>query len=66
MAHVTAAIRLKKDEHQFYFLRGLIHQQMKEYELAARDYRKARDTAEKAQLVSGYERKIRALESGLR
>jgi tetratricopeptide (TPR) repeat protein len=66
MAHVAAAIRLKKDEHQFYFLRGLIHQQMKEYELAARDYKKARDTAEKAQLVSGYERKLKALESSLR
>ena len=66
MTHVAAAIRLKKDEHQFYFLRGLIHQQMKEYELAARDYRKARDTAEKAQLVSGYERKLQALESSLR
>ena len=64
--HVAAAIRLKKDEHQFYFLRGLIHQKMKEYDLAARDYRKARDTAEKAQLVSGYERKLKALESSLR
>jgi tetratricopeptide (TPR) repeat protein len=66
MIHLAEAIRLKEDEHQFYFLRGLIHEQMQEYELAARDYRKARDTAEKAQLVSGYDRKLEALESSLR
>ena len=66
MAYLTKAIRLKKDEHQFYFLRGLIHYQMKEYDLAARDYKKARDTAEKAQLISGYTRKLQALELSLR
>ena len=66
MLHLARAIRLKKDEHQFYFLRGLVHQQMKEYELAARDYKKARDTAQKAQLVSGYTRKLEAVESRLR
>ena len=66
MAYLADAIKLKEDEHQFYFLRGLVHQQMKEYELAARDYRKARDTAEKAQLISGYNRKLQAVESSLR
>ncbi|MDJ0710909.1 MAG: tetratricopeptide repeat protein [Woeseiaceae bacterium] len=66
MVHVADAIRLKQDEHQFYFLRGLVHQQRKAYELAARDYRKARDTAENARLVSGYTRKLQALESDLR
>ena len=66
MAHLAEAIKLKKDEHQFYFLRGLVHVQMKEYDLAARDYKKARDTAEKAQLISGYTRKLHALESKLR
>lgn len=65
-AYLAEAIRLKGDEHQFYFLRGLVHQQMKEYELAARDYKQARDTAEKAHLISGYTRKIQALESSLR
>jgi hypothetical protein len=39
---------------------------MNEYDLAARDYKKARDTAEKAQLISGYTRKLQALESNLR
>lgn len=66
MAYLARAIRLKKDEHQFYFLRGLVHHQMKEYDLAAEDYKKARDTAENAQLVSGYTRKLEALESSLR
>ncbi len=66
LTYLAEAIRLKKDEHQFYFLRGLVHQQMAEYEFAARDYRKARDTAEKAQLVSGYTRKLEAVESRLR
>lgn len=66
MDYLAKAIRLKRDEHQFYFLRGLVHYQMKAYDLAARDYRKARDTAEKAQLISGYTRKLQALESKLR
>ena len=66
MAYLAEAIRLKADEHQFYFLRGLVHYQMKEYELAAEDYKKARDTAENAQLISGYNRKLQALESSLR
>lgn len=66
MAHLARAIGLKRDEHQFYFLRGLVHQKLNEYDLAAKDYRKARDTADKAQLISGYTRKLKALESGLR
>jgi len=66
MAYLAKAIKRKRDEHQFYFLRGLIHYQMQEYELAAKDYKKARDTAENAQLISGYTRKLQALESSLR
>ncbi len=66
LVHLAKAIKLKKDEHQFYFLRGLVHQQRKAYELAERDYRKARETAEDARLVSGYTRKLQALESSLR
>jgi len=66
LAYLAEAIRLKRDEHQFYFLRGLVHYQMKAYDLAAIDYEKARDTAEKAQLISGYTRKLQALESSLR
>ena len=66
LAYLEKAIRLKRDEHQFYYLRGLVHYQMKEYSLATKDYKKARDTAEKAELISGYTRKIQALESSLR
>jgi Flp pilus assembly protein TadD len=66
MRHLAEAIKLKNDEHQFYFLRGLLHEQAREYDLAARSYRKAKDTAEKADLVSGYTRKLQALESRLR
>ncbi len=66
LAYLAEAIRLKRDEHQFYFLRGLVHYQMKAYDLAAKDFRKARDTAEKAQLIAGYTRKLQALESRLR
>jgi Flp pilus assembly protein TadD len=66
MTHLEDATGLKKDEHQFYFLRGLIYEKMKNYELAARSYEKARDTAEKAELVSGYTEKLQALESSLR
>lgn len=66
IAYLGKAIRLKKDEHQFYFLRGLVRQRKQEYELAARDYEKARDTAQKAQLISGYTRKLEAVESRLR
>jgi len=66
LAYLAEAIRLKRDEHQFYFLRGLVHDKLKEYDLAAKDYEKARDTAEKAQLISGYTRKLQALESRLR
>ncbi len=65
LTHLTKAIRLKRDEHQFYFLRGLIHYQMQDYDLAAKDYKKARDTAEEARLVSGYTRKLQVLESSL-
>lgn len=66
LAHLKEAIGLKRDEHQFYFLRGLVHYRMQEYTLAAKDYKKARDTAETAQLISGYTRKIQALETSLR
>ena len=66
LAYLAEAIRLKRDEHQFYFLRGLVHNQMKAYDLAAKDFRKARDTAEKAELIAGYTRKLQALESRLR
>ena len=66
LTYLEVAIRLRPDEHQFYFLRGLVHERMGEYDLAARDYRAARDAAEKAQLVSGYTRKLEALESRLR
>jgi Flp pilus assembly protein TadD len=66
LVHLEEAIRLKRDEHQFYFLRGLVHYRLAEYELAAKDYKKARDTAGTAQLISGYTRKIQALESSLR
>lgn len=66
LIYLAEAIRLKRDEHQFYFLRGLVHYRMEKYGLAAKDYKKARDTAEKAQLISGYTRKIQALESSLR
>lgn len=66
LVYLAEAIKLKKDEHQFYYLRGLIHYKMKEFDLAARDYEKARDTAERAQLISGYTRKLQALESKLR
>ena len=66
MSYLARAIRLKDDEHQFYFLRGLVHHRMKQYDLAANDYRLARDTAENAELVSGYTRKLQALESSLR
>lgn len=65
LAYLGKAIRLKKDEHQFYFLRGLVHQRRQEYQLAARDFEKARDTAQKAQLISGYTRKLEAVESRL-
>lgn len=66
LADLAKAIKLKKNEHQFYFLRALTHQKMKAYDLAARDYKKARDAAEQAHLVSGYTRKLQALESSLR
>lgn len=66
MGHLAEAVELKEDEHQFYYLRGLIHEQKQDYELAARNYRKAKNTAAKADLVSGYTRKLEALESSLR
>ncbi|MEJ2275106.1 MAG: hypothetical protein P8Y01_11110 [Woeseiaceae bacterium] len=66
MTHLDDAIGLKNDEHQFYFLRGLIYEKRKIYELAARNYEKARDTAEKAELVSGYTERLQALESSRR
>jgi Flp pilus assembly protein TadD len=66
MAHLDDAIRLKEDEHQFFFLRGLIHEKGQDYDLAARNYRKARDIAEKEELVSGYTRKLQVLESSQR
>jgi Flp pilus assembly protein TadD len=66
MAHLDDATGLKEDEHQFYLLRGLIYEKTKDYELAATSYEKARDMAGKAELVSGYTRKLQALESSLR
>jgi tetratricopeptide (TPR) repeat protein len=62
MAHLADAIRLKDDEHQFYFMRGLIYEKLQDYDLAASNYRKAREIAGKADLVYGYTRKLEALE----
>ncbi|MCH9695339.1 MAG: tetratricopeptide repeat protein [Gammaproteobacteria bacterium] len=66
LSFLANAVKLKSDEHQFYSLRGLVHYAINDYELAARDYEQARDTAQKAQLISGYESKLKALESSLR
>ncbi len=66
LQHLAEAIRLKDDEHQFYFLRGLIHKQQGALDLAARDFGLAREVAEDTRLVSGYARKLEALEPDLR
>ena len=65
LAHLKRAIRLKDDEHQFYYLRGLVHQQQNELDLAADDFSKAREVAEDPRLESGYSKKIDELRSSL-
>ena len=61
IAYVAEAIKLKDDEHQFYYLRGLTHQQMNNDDQAVKDYEKARDTAEKPEVIAVYDRKLQAL-----
>lgn len=61
--HLARAIKLKDDEHQFYYLRGLVHQKNNEIDRAASDYSLARDIAQDPRLVAGYERKLKELES---
>lgn len=63
MLHLARAIELKDDEHQFYYLRGLIHQQSNDLDRAAGDYALARDIAGDPKLIAGYERKLKELES---
>ena len=66
MKHLDRAIKLKGDEHQFYFLRGLVHQQLGDVERTVRDFITARELAGNARLVSGYDRKLEALKSKFR
>ena len=60
-AYLKRAIRLKDDEHQFYYLRALIHQKQNKHSLAAKDFEKARDAAEDPKLEAGYARKLEEL-----
>ena len=62
MAHLARAIELKDDEHQFYYLLGLVYQQRYDYDEAARSYSKARDMTQDPRLVAGYSRKLAELE----
>jgi tetratricopeptide (TPR) repeat protein len=58
---IDKAIRLKKDEHQFYYLRSLALYDLGDMDAARRDLARARDFAERGDLRSLYATKIAAL-----
>ena len=62
LKHLRAAIRLKKGEHQFFYLQGLAHYQLQAFDEAERSFTRAKNAAEIEKLTSGYERKLQALD----
>ena len=64
LLHIAKAIKLKDDEHQFYYLMGLVHQSRHAFDEAARNYEKAKEIARDPRLVAGYSRKLDELEAG--
>jgi Flp pilus assembly protein TadD len=62
LEHLKAAIRLKKDEHQFFYLQGLTHYQMQATGEAEESFTRAKNAAEMEKLTAGYERKLQALD----
>ncbi len=61
LAPIDKAIRLLKEEHQFYFLRGLIYYQLGDRVEAKRNMVKASELAEQEGQIKTYMQKIRAL-----
>jgi tetratricopeptide (TPR) repeat protein len=61
LAQIGRAIRLKHDEHQFYFLRGLVHYRLGRREAARGDFAEARSYAEYDDVKRRYAAKIAAL-----
>lgn len=58
---IARAIRLKRDEHLFYFLRGLVHYRLGERERARSDFAEARSYAEYEDVKKRYDAKLAAL-----
>jgi len=63
LSDLDKAIKLKKDEHQFYYLKGLTYQKLGSSDLALKSFKNAKDAAERIQLIAAYERKLEGLET---
>ena len=61
--HLDEAIHLKKDEHHFYYLQGLTYLKLESSDQALESFSKAKNAAEKLQLIAAYERKLQSLET---
>lgn len=61
LGQIEHAIRLKHDEHQFYFLRGLIHYKLGKRDEARSDFAEAHEYAEYDDVKRRYEAKMAAL-----
>jgi tetratricopeptide (TPR) repeat protein len=62
LKHLDDAIKLKRDEHQFYYLKGLTYQKLELPDLALKNFREAKNAAERVQVIAAYERKLEGLE----
>jgi Flp pilus assembly protein TadD len=65
LQHLTKAISLKRDEHQFHHLQGLTHYRLEDYERSSRSFERARKAALEDQQIAGYLKKLQALATRL-
>ena len=61
LQQLKTAIRMKNDEHQFYFLEGLSQLQLADQSAADASFVKARDTAQQQNLAQAYDGKLKLL-----
>ena len=64
LASLAVAIRLKDDEHQFYYLRGLVHARLGDRRAAREDLQEALKYAQQGRLERAYNEKLEALRNG--
>jgi Flp pilus assembly protein TadD len=61
LAALKRAVRLKRDDHEFYYLQGLAHLELDQRPSAASSFTRARDHADSSEIKAEYDARIRAL-----